>query len=199
MIERQLVVSLFRRFRSGFVPSPLFSGLISFPSSGINAAAMISITGGSYSVNGGGYTSGSGTVNNGNTVAVRLTSSGSYSTQVSATLTIGGVSGSSCATTPPPPVGNGVIFQDNLENGPGSWTANPGTWQLTAAQSHSASHSWTDSPHGNYNDNANASLFSPVLDLTGVKFFHFGTSMTLQLVIKQIFMSRPMVSTHTLN
>jgi hypothetical protein len=72
--------------------------------SGINAAAATSVTGGSYSVNGGGFTAGSGTVNNGNTVAVRLTSSGSYSTQTCATLNIGGVQGAFCATTQPPPV-----------------------------------------------------------------------------------------------
>jgi len=71
-----------------------------FTVSGINAAAAISITaGGSYSVNGGAFTMVSGTVTNGNTVAVRLTSSGSYSTQTCATLTIGGVQGSFCATT----------------------------------------------------------------------------------------------------
>ena len=67
--------------------------------SGINAAASISITGGTYSVNGGGYTSSAGTVNNGNTVSVRVTSSGSYLTTVNATLTIGGVSDTFSVTT----------------------------------------------------------------------------------------------------
>ncbi len=66
---------------------------------GINAAAPISITGGTYSVNGGAYTSTSGTVNNGNMVAVRVTSSGSNSTTVNATLTIGGVSDIFSVTT----------------------------------------------------------------------------------------------------
>src|SRR5271157_3785708 len=59
--------------------------------SGIDAAASISITGGTYSINGGSYTSASGTVSN-DTVTVQLTSSGSYSTTTNATLTIGGVS-----------------------------------------------------------------------------------------------------------
>jgi hypothetical protein len=67
--------------------------------SGINAAAAISITGGTYSVNGGGYTSGSGTVNNGDTVSVRVTSSGSNSTAVNATLDIGGVTDTYSVTT----------------------------------------------------------------------------------------------------
>lgn len=67
--------------------------------SGINSAAAISISGGSYSVNGGGYTSASGTVNNGDTVSVRVISSGSGSTTTSATLNIGGVSDGFAVTT----------------------------------------------------------------------------------------------------
>src|SRR5437773_478154 len=46
--------------------------------SGINAASPIAIAGGTYSVNGGAYTSAAGTVNNGATVTVRVTSSASY-------------------------------------------------------------------------------------------------------------------------
>ena len=69
--------------------------------SGINTAATISITGGEYSINGGSYTSSSGTVNNGNTVTVRQTSSGSNSTTTNATLTIGGVSDTFSVTTLP--------------------------------------------------------------------------------------------------
>lgn len=60
---------------------------------GINASTAISITGGTYSINGGLYTSLSGSVINGNTVSVRLKSSTSYSTQVVATLTIGSMTG----------------------------------------------------------------------------------------------------------
>ena len=74
--------------------------------SGINTAADISITGGTYSINGGSYTSSSGTVNNGDTVTVRQTSSGSYPVKTDATLTIGGVSDTFSVTTwtaPPPP------------------------------------------------------------------------------------------------
>jgi hypothetical protein len=67
--------------------------------SGINSAAAISISGGSYSVNGGGYTSASGSVNNGDTVRVKVTSSGSGSTTTSAMLTIGGVSDGCSVTT----------------------------------------------------------------------------------------------------
>lgn len=77
---------------------------------GISAATAISIVGGTYSINGGAYTAGAGTVNNGDTVTVRQTSSASYSTLTTATLTIGGVSGAFYVFTlaapppaPPPP------------------------------------------------------------------------------------------------
>ena len=67
--------------------------------SGINVTVPISVSGGTYSVNGGGYTGAAGTVNNGDTVSARLTSASSTSTQTCATLTIGGVSGAFCVTT----------------------------------------------------------------------------------------------------
>lgn len=66
---------------------------------GIDAPSAISIVGGTYSINGGGYVSGAGTVSNGDTVTVRQTSSGSFSTLSTATLTIGGVSAAFNATT----------------------------------------------------------------------------------------------------
>ena len=66
---------------------------------GITCAASISITGGTYSINGGAYTNATGTVSNGNTVTVRQTSSGSYSTKTDAVLTIGGVSDTFSVTT----------------------------------------------------------------------------------------------------
>lgn len=67
--------------------------------SGINSGAAISITGGEYRINAGTYTSIAGTVTNGQTVTVRLTSSAAYSTLTSATLTIGGVTGAFNVTT----------------------------------------------------------------------------------------------------
>lgn len=66
---------------------------------GINAATAISVTGGEYSVNGGAYATTSGTVNAGDTVKVRHTSSASYSTSAHTTLTIGGVSDTFTTTT----------------------------------------------------------------------------------------------------
>ena len=75
--------------------------------SGINAPAPISLTGGEYSTGSCGgfgqeeciFTSAPGTVNNGDTVRVRLVSSGSYSTTTSTTLTIDGVSATFSVTT----------------------------------------------------------------------------------------------------
>jgi hypothetical protein len=67
--------------------------------SGINAAAPISVAGGEYSIAGGAYTSAPGSITNGQTVRVRLTASPAYSTQKTATLTIGGVNGQFAVTT----------------------------------------------------------------------------------------------------
>ncbi|MGR8941015.1 MAG: hypothetical protein ACU83P_05430, partial [Gammaproteobacteria bacterium] len=58
---------------------------------GINAPAAIGISGGQYAVNGGAFLSASGTINNGDSVTVRLTSSADYATTTQATLTVGGV------------------------------------------------------------------------------------------------------------
>lgn len=67
--------------------------------SDINKSVAISVTGGEYSITGGAYTSAAGTVTEGQSVTVRLTSSENYSTQTSATLNIGGVSGTFNVTT----------------------------------------------------------------------------------------------------
>jgi sugar lactone lactonase YvrE len=69
---------------------------------GINAAVPISVTGGSYSVNGGAFTTAPGSVVNGNTVALRQTSSANFSITTTATLTVSGVSGSFAVTTAAP-------------------------------------------------------------------------------------------------
>jgi ribosomal protein S4 len=66
---------------------------------GITSTSPISITGGTYSINGGPYTSASGTVSNSDTVTVQLTSSGNYSSTTNATLTISGISDTFSVTT----------------------------------------------------------------------------------------------------
>jgi hypothetical protein len=59
----------------------------------------ISITGGTYAINGGSYVSTAGNVKLNDTVTVRVTASASISTTVSAVLTIGGISDSYDVTT----------------------------------------------------------------------------------------------------
>lgn len=66
---------------------------------GINAAATISVTGGTYQIGSGSFTSTAGTVTNGQTVQVKHTSSNSGGTAVNTTLTIGGVSDIFTSTT----------------------------------------------------------------------------------------------------
>ncbi|UZJ44179.1 hypothetical protein OOT55_16185 [Marinimicrobium sp. C6131] len=67
--------------------------------SGIDAATTISVTGGQYSIGGGAYTDADGEVDLNDEVRVQVTASGSFSTEASATLTIGGVSGTFTVTT----------------------------------------------------------------------------------------------------
>ena len=66
---------------------------------GINAAAAISITGGTYQIGSGSFTSAAGTVTNGQTVQVKHTSSSSDDTAVNTTLIIGGVADIFTSTT----------------------------------------------------------------------------------------------------
>ena len=55
-------------------------------------------------------------------------------------------------------VGTGLTtFADSAENGFGNWTTNQG-WAITTSQYHSPTHSFTDSPSGNYQNNANNSM-----------------------------------------
>jgi hypothetical protein len=77
--------------------STIVSNLVAV--TGIDAPAPISIAGGTYSIDAGDFGNSAGSVNAGSTVRVGLTSSGAPSTQVCATLTIGGVSAPFCATT----------------------------------------------------------------------------------------------------
>jgi hypothetical protein len=70
---------------------------------GINAAAPITVSGGTYSINGGTYTSAAGSINEGDTVVLQGIASTSYSTETSVTLTVGGVSGAFDVTTEPAP------------------------------------------------------------------------------------------------
>lgn len=58
-----------------------------------------------------------------------------------------------------------AAFEDDVESGNVGWTAQS-PWAIVTESSHSPTHSWTDSPGGNYSNNRNVSLTSPIMDLT---------------------------------
>ncbi|MEW5985077.1 MAG: hypothetical protein AB1791_00420 [Chloroflexota bacterium] len=61
------------------------------------------------------------------------------------------------------------VFFNDVEGGAAGWThAGSGdTWDITDASSHSPTHSWTDSPSGDYANNVNSYLRSPAYNLSG--------------------------------
>ena len=89
--------------------------------SGINQAVSVSATNGAqFSINGGSYVT-SGSISNGQTLRVRLTTSGSYSTSVSTTVTVGGTSDVWSITTraqaqATTPTFQGVTLQTNTSS-----------------------------------------------------------------------------------
>jgi hypothetical protein len=60
------------------------------------------------------------------------------------------------------------IFNNAVESGTAGWTTGGtnNTWGIVTSSSHSPTHSWTDSPAGNYQNNTQSYLSSPVLDLS---------------------------------
>ena len=73
---------------------------------------------------------------------------------------------------------NDTVFADDMESGPNDWWFErtcdsdgcyPSPWSQTTAASRSGRFAWTDSPRGNYQNNLNIGLTSPVIDLTRVK------------------------------
>lgn len=86
--------------------SQVFSNVATI--SGITAATPVSVSGDgspAFSIAGGSYTSSSSSITNGQTIQLRWATSSSYSTAHTATLNIGGVTGSVTATTGPNPGG----------------------------------------------------------------------------------------------
>lgn len=85
---------------------------------GVSTSISISGTGSpAYSKNGGGYTSSSGTVVNGDTVRLRVTSSVSQNTTTTGTLNIGGVTDSFSVTTAGAGSGGGTIPSTDADYG----------------------------------------------------------------------------------
>jgi hypothetical protein len=58
------------------------------------------------------------------------------------------------------------LFADDVENGNAGWTAQP-PWAITTEDFASPTHSWTDSPGGDYQSRRITSLTSPPIDFTG--------------------------------
>ena len=60
------------------------------------------------------------------------------------------------------------LFADDMESGVGGWVTGGtnNTWALTTVKYNSPTHSWTDSPAGQYLNNTNSWLRSPIFDLT---------------------------------
>jgi len=57
------------------------------------------------------------------------------------------------------------LFGDDVEAGNQGWTVE-GSWAITTEASNSPTHSWTESPGGDYGSNVDISLSSPVFDLS---------------------------------
>ena len=67
------------------------------------------------------------------------------------------------------------LLVEDAEGGVGGWTAQA-PWAITTEAALSGTHSWTDSPGGNYLSNRDISLTSPSMDLTGLE----GARLTFQ-------------------
>lgn len=99
--------------------------------SGINAAATITSSGGTFDINASGTFISSGTVNNGDTVRARVTSSSSNSTTVNCVVTIGGVSDTFTATTVA--AAGTALFSDDFSSNDFSHTENGIAWLAATA------------------------------------------------------------------
>jgi len=59
------------------------------------------------------------------------------------------------------------LFADNIEGNTRGWSVDE-PWEQTTIASRSGTHAWTDSPVGNYQNDQNVAIWSPVVDLTGL-------------------------------
>ncbi len=63
------------------------------------------------------------------------------------------------------------IFSNDVEGGAAGWTTGgaQNQWAITTIEANSPTHSWSDSPAGPYNNNANTWLQTPAYDLSGTR------------------------------
>jgi len=59
------------------------------------------------------------------------------------------------------------IYYEDVESGNGNWIAES-PWEISEIYSHTGFSSWSDSISGNYENNINASLISPEIDLSNI-------------------------------
>ncbi|HQY46300.1 MAG TPA: FG-GAP-like repeat-containing protein, partial [Usitatibacteraceae bacterium] len=134
---------------------------------GINAPAPVFVVGGQYSVGcAEPYTSEASTIANGQTVCVRHVASAGYATQVTTTLTIGGVSADFTSTTVAAPVvatrgdanGDGMadLYWRDASGGLSWWTMNGAS--ATAANYHDVDPAWQIADVGDLDGDGKADL-----------------------------------------
>jgi hypothetical protein len=154
--------------------------------SGITAPAMITIAEGEYSIDGGPYTTESGSVTNGQTVTVQLTSSGAYGGVVTTTLNIGGVSTSFTVTTVNPGIsdfngdGKPDILWRNTTNGQNAvWFMNGTTVTGFAVFDNMTDQNWKIVGTGDFNyDNRTDILWRNTANGQNAVWFMNGTTVT---------------------
>ncbi|KYP12457.1 MAG: hypothetical protein A0129_01765 [Limnobacter sp. CACIAM 66H1] len=93
---------------------------------GLNAAAPLSITGGTYSIDGSQFTSAAGTISNGQTLRLRVTASAEPGETVVATVTVGDFSTNFSVTTRMPD-GASTAMVDDVDNNPVEFMSSEGT------------------------------------------------------------------------
>ncbi len=60
-----------------------------------------------------------------------------------------------------------IFFADDAENGSGNFVFS-GSWNITSGSAHSGTHSFTDSPTGDYGDNISTAMTSQPIDLSSI-------------------------------
>ena len=85
----------------------------------------------------------------------------------------------------------GDYFFDDMESGAGKWATPEGTWSITTEKPKGGTHSWSDSPGGDYADAAESSITTGTIDLTAgpshpmfgfSAYYDFGASADMLLV-----------------
>lgn len=93
---------------------------------GLNAPAALSITGGTYSIDGSQFTSANGTISNGQTLRLRVTASADPGETVVATVTVGDFSTNFSVTTRMPDDASTAMVED-VDNNPVEFMSSEGT------------------------------------------------------------------------